>query len=124
MKTVCTDSAPQAIGPYSQAVISNNFVFLSGQIALNPEGELIEGSIEDQTHRIMENIGNILQKAGSDMSKVVKTTIFLKDIQDFAKVNEVYGSYFNEGFKPARSTVEVSALPKNVKVEIDLIAEL
>ena len=124
MEIVKTENAPEAIGPYSQAVKSGGFVFCSGQIALRADGSLVEGSVEDQTKQVMENLKAVLSEAGSDLGKVVKTTIYLNDINDFASVNEVYGSYFDGDKKPARATVEVSNLPKGVKVEIDCIAEL
>ncbi len=124
MKIVQTDNAAIAIGPYSQAVVSNGFVFCSGQIALDTNGELIKGSIQQETEQIMENLIAVLQAAGTDLSKVVKTTVYLTNINDFAEFNELYGNYFDGENKPARATVEVSNLPKGVKVEIDCIAEL
>ncbi|MDA1060695.1 MAG: RidA family protein [bacterium] len=124
MKIVKTKNAPQAIGPYSQAIISGGFVFCSGQIALRSDGSLADFGVEAQTKQVMENLNAVLIEAGSSLDKVVKTTIFLSDINDFASVNEIYGSYFKGENKPARATVEVSNLPKNVKVEIDCIAEL
>ncbi len=121
-KIIKTDAAPQAIGPYSQAVEANGFVFVSGQIPLDPKtGMVIPGDIKEQTKRVMENGKAILAAAGCGMSNVVKTTIYLKSIGDFAAVNEVYGSYFASD-PPARATVEVSRLPKDVAVEIDFIA--
>jgi len=124
MKIVQTDNAAIAIGPYSQAVVSNGFVFCSGQIALDTNGELITGSIQQETEQIMENLIAVLQAAGTDLSKVIKTTVYLTNINDFAEFNELYGNYFDGENKPARATVEVSNLPKGVKVEIDCIAEL
>ena len=124
MKIINTASAPVAIGPYSQAVKSGGFVFCSGQIPLTAGGELVEGDVKVQTRQVMENLNAVLSEAGSDFSKVVKTTIFLRDINDFADVNEVYASYFEGENKPARATVEVSRLPKDVKVEIECIAEV
>jgi len=123
MKTVInTDNAPAPIGPYSQAVAAGELVFVSGQIALNPQsGELIMGNIEDETVQVMQNIGSILKEARLDFDHIVKTSIFLKDMQDFAKVNEVYGKYFKDQF-PARETIQVAGLPKNVNVEISVIA--
>lgn len=117
-----TDKAPQAIGPYSQGVKVGNLVFFSGQIALDPAtGELVQGGIEEQAKKVMENIKGLLESQGLDFDSIVKTTIFLNDINDFGKVNEIYGSYFNEA-PPARSCVEVSRLPKDVAIEIEVIA--
>lgn len=124
MEIVKTDNAPSAVGPYSQAVKSNGFVFCSGQIALRPDGVLVDGDIKVQTIQVLENLKAVLLAAGSDLSKVVKTTIFLTDIGDFAVVNEIYGEYFVGDEKPARSTVAVNNLPKGVKVEIDCVAEV
>ena len=123
MEIIDTNKAPKAIGSYSQAVKSNGLVFCSGQIALNENGDLVDGDCSVQTEQIMNNLKNVLEEAGSSLDKVVKTTIYLADINDFSAVNEAYGSFFLEN-KPARATVEVSCLPKNVKVEIDCIAEL
>ena len=121
-KIIRASEAPQAIGPYSQAVEAGGFVFVSGQIPLDPaSGNLLQGDIKEQTRRIMENAGEILKAAGSAMSDVVKTTIYLKDMNDFAVVNEVYGSYFTSD-PPARATVEVARLPKDAVVEMDFIA--
>lgn len=121
-KNISTDKAPQAIGPYSQAVEVNGFVFCSGQIALIPETmEIKEGGVREQTEQVMQNLEVVLSEAGSDFSKVVKTTIFLKDMNDFVIVNEVYGKYFPEN-PPARATVEVARLPKDVLVEVECIA--
>ncbi|WP_029520535.1 RidA family protein [Persephonella sp. IF05-L8] len=122
MQIIETDKAPKAIGPYSQAIKYESFVFVSGQIAIDPKTqEFIGGSVEKQTERVMENIKAILEEAGLNMNHVVKTTIYLKDINDFEKVNEVYGRYFTE-HKPARATVEVSNLPKGALVEIEVVA--
>jgi|SRR6185312_13520411 len=123
MKTVInTSHAPAPIGPYSQAVIAGNLVFVSGQIAMDQaSGELIINNIEAETKQVMENIAAILKQGGIDFSAVVKTTIFLKDMQDFAKVNEVYGAYFKNQF-PARETIQVAGLPRNVNVEISVTA--
>lgn len=122
MQMINTDKAPKAIGPYSQAVKYENFLFISGQIAIDPKTqEFINGSIEEQTKRVMENIKAILEEADMGFDNVIKTTIYLKDINDFQKVNEIYGSYFKE-HKPARATVEVSNLPKGALVEIEVIA--
>lgn len=124
MEIIKTDNAPAAIGPYSQAVKSGGFVFCSGQIALKPDGTLVEGSVKEQATQVFENLQAVLKAAGSDLSKVVKTTLYLVDIADFVAVNEVCGTYFSSENKPARSTVAVSKLPKDAKVEIDCIAEL
>lgn len=125
MDIVSTDSAPAAIGPYSQAVISNGMVFCSGQIPLLPNGELITvDDVKIQVNQVLTNLSAVLEAAGSSLDKVVKTTIFLQDMDDFMAVNEVYGKFFISEQKPARSTVEVSRLPKGVKVEIDCIAEI
>ncbi len=121
MKVVSTKKAPAAIGPYSQGIIVNGMLYASGQIPIIPEsGEIMEGDIKVQAKRVCENIGEILKEAGSDFSKVVKTTCFLSDINDFNDFNEVYSEYFVS--KPARSCVEVSKLPKNVLVEVEIIA--
>ena len=121
MKIVSTTSAPAAIGPYSQAIVVNDMVFTSGQIALKPDGTFLEGDVEAQTTQVLENLKAVLKEAGSGLKKVVKTTIFLANMDDFAKVNEVYGAFFKE-HKPARSTVGVKTLPKNALVEIEAIA--
>jgi len=125
MKTIInTLHAPAPIGPYSQAVIAGNLLFVSGQIALNPNtGELVTGDIPSETKLVMENLKAILTAAGTDFTSVVKTTIFLKDMGNFATVNEIYGSYFSSDF-PARETVQAAALPKGVNVEISVIAAL
>ncbi|MFO0645284.1 MAG: RidA family protein [Polyangiales bacterium] len=124
IRAVQTDAAPRAIGPYSQAVIANGFVFCSGQIPLDPEtGAVVEGDVRAQTERVMKNLAAVLAAAGASFDRVVKTTIFLKDLGDFAAVNEVYGGHFT-GAVPARATVEVSRLPRDVRVEIDMVAAL
>lgn len=121
MKVVSTKKAPAAIGPYSQGIIVNGMLYASGQVPIIPEsGEIMEGDIKVQAKRVCENIGEILKEAGSDFSKVVKTTCFLSDINDFNDFNEVYSEYFVS--KPARSCVEVSRLPKDVLVEVEIIA--
>ena len=119
---VQTDSAPKAIGPYSQAIKTNGFVFASGQIPLDPATmQIVEGGIREQTERVMNNLSAVLQAAGSSLDRVVKTTVFLADLADFADMNEIYGRFFGE-VPPARSTVQVSRLPRDVRVEIDVIA--
>ncbi len=123
-ETVKSEAAPNAIGPYSQAVKGNGFVFTSGQIALDPRnGQLVGQDIKTQTRRAMDNIKAILEAAGSSLEQVVKCTIFLKDMNDFGPMNEEYGSYFME-LPPARSTVQVAKLPRDALVEIDAIATL
>jgi 2-iminobutanoate/2-iminopropanoate deaminase len=124
IETVATDRGPKAIGPYSQAVRANGFVFLSGQIPLDPKTQqVVEGDAGVQTERVLENLKAVVEAAGSSIQHVVKTTVFLADMNDFAAMNEVYSRYFVT-HPPARSTVEVSRLPRNVRVEIDLIALL
>jgi len=120
-KIISTKNAPEAIGPYSQAVVVDGVLYSSGQIALNSSGELIKGGIKEQTRQVLENLKAVLEEAGASLDSVVKTTIFLDDMEDFQAVNEVYGEYFGSN-RPARSTVAVDRLPKDVKVEIDLIA--
>jgi 2-iminobutanoate/2-iminopropanoate deaminase len=120
---IATQDAPAAIGPYSQAVQSGGFLFLSGQIPLDPAtGELVTGSIEEETHRVMKNLHGVLSAAGVGFEHVLKTTIYLTDLADFTKVGGVYATYF-QNQPPARATVQVSALPKGARVEIDAIAE-
>lgn len=124
MKQVITDKAPQAIGPYSQAIVTGGMVYASGQIAINPEtGDIVEGGIEAQTHQVLKNVSNILAAAGSSMNRVVKTTVFMADMADFATVNNIYATYFSEPY-PARSAVAVKSLPKNVLIEIEVVAEI
>jgi 2-iminobutanoate/2-iminopropanoate deaminase len=124
MKTISTSRAPQAIGPYSQAIVSNGFAFLSGQIALDPEtGQVAEPDVEAQTRRVLNNIKAILEACGSSLTLVVKTTVFMKDLAEFSRMNETYATFFPD-HPPARSTVEVSRLPRDVRVEIDCIAAL
>ena len=119
-----TSKAPAPIGPYNQAIISNNMVFISGQIPLNPEtNELVSGDIATETHQVMRNLNAILEEAGINFNHVVKTSIFLSDISLFSTVNEIYGAYFS-GDYPARETVAVKGLPKNVNVEISMIASI
>ena len=121
-KIVSTDHAPKAIGPYSQAVVSKGFAFLSGQIPLDPAtNQLVEGGIAAQTARVLDNLKCVLEACGSSLGQVVKTTVFLQDMGEFARMNEVYGHYFPEN-PPARATVEAARLPREVRVEIDCIA--
>lgn len=119
--TVQTTEAPQALGPYSQAVVQGDWIFVSGQIPLTKEGELISGGIEEQTHQVLRNVQAILTQAGSSLDHVVKCTLFIRNMDHFATINEVYGQYFST-HRPARSTVEVSRLPKDVGIEIEVIA--
>lgn len=123
MKSIVqTDKAPAAIGPYSQAVKAGGFVFLSGQVALDPaSGQVVEGDVRAQTERVMKNLQAVLAAAGSSLAAVVKATVFLADMNDFAAMNEVYGRFFSSD-PPARATVQAARLPKDVQVEIDLIA--
>lgn len=121
MKTVSTTNAPAAIGPYAQGIIVNNMFYSSGQIPLTAAGELVEGDIKDQTNQVFENLKAVLAAAGSSLDQVVKTTVFMKDMNDFVEMNEVYASHFG-AHTPARSAVEVARLPKDVKVEIEVIA--
>jgi 2-iminobutanoate/2-iminopropanoate deaminase len=121
-EAIATNNAPKAIGPYSQAIKASGFVFLSGQISLDPATQqLIDGDVSAQTERVLQNLSGILQAAGSSLAQVVKTTVFLKNMSDFAAMNEVYGRHFTQA-PPARSTVGVARLPKDVLVEIDVIA--
>jgi 2-iminobutanoate/2-iminopropanoate deaminase len=117
-----TENAPKAIGPYSQGIIANGFVFASGQIALDPAtGELNTGSVEEQAHLVLTNLKAVIEASGSSMDKVVKCTVFLEDMDDYGTVNAIYGEYFNAPY-PARAAVQVARLPKDVKVEIEAIA--
>ncbi len=121
-KIISSAAAPKAIGPYSQAVVINGMAYLSGQIPLDPAtSQLIEGGIEQQTERVLENLKAVLEAAGASLGSVVKTTVFLKDMAEFPKMNEVYSRYFPEN-PPARSTVQAAKLPRDVNVEIDCIA--
>ena len=122
-KQISTTKAPQAIGPYSQAIVANGMLYVSGQIPVNPATGEVSSDISEQTKQSMENIKAILEEAGTNFSKVVRCGIFIKNMDDFVKINEVYGSYFIEPY-PARATVEVSRLPKDVLVEIDAIVLL
>ena len=122
-KIINTNKAPLPVGPYNQAVMAKNTLYISGQVALNPtNNELIQGSIDEESHQIMKNIESILKEAGLDFKNVVRSKIYLTDMSNFSKVNEVYGSYFEKGHEPARTTIEVSGLPLGVDVEIDMIA--
>lgn len=124
-RTVATDKAPAAIGPYAQANIYGNMVFTSGQIPLDPaSGEIAGTTIEEQTRQVLTNVKNLIEASGSSMDKVLKTTVFIKNMDDFAKMNEVYAEFFPKGFYPSRSAVEVARLPKDVLVEIETIAYL
>jgi 2-iminobutanoate/2-iminopropanoate deaminase len=121
-KPISTNAAPAAIGPYCQAIQAGGFLFLSGQIPLDPaSGQIVEGDIEAQTERVIQNLTAVLAAAGAGLDKVVKTTVFLKDMNDFARMNAVYGKHFPAP-APARSTVEAARLPRDVRVEIDVIA--
>jgi 2-iminobutanoate/2-iminopropanoate deaminase len=121
MQKIQTDTAPTAIGPYSQAIVFENLIFTSGQIALTPSGKMKNESIETETRQVLENLKNVLAAADSDFSRVIKTTIFLRDINDFEKVNIIYAEFFGES-KPARETVAVKDLPKNARIEISAIS--
>ncbi len=122
IETIATDRAPKALGPYSQALKAGGFIWCSGQIPINPETNSVEAtSIEDQTRQSISNLANVLEKAGSSLSRVVKTTVFISDMNDFAALNAVYAELFGDT-KPARSCVQVSRLPKDVKVEIECVA--
>lgn len=122
MKTkIETNKAPKVIGPYSQAIVVGNLVFTSGQIYMTLEGKLLEGTIEEQTHQVMKNLQAVLEEAGVNFENVIKTTIYVIDMSDYSKINEVYGSYFKDNY-PARETVAVAALPAGAKVEISMIA--
>ena len=122
-KIISTPSAPGAIGPYNQGVVFNGLLYASGQIAIDPEtGTILSGDIAAETDRVMKNLKAILAAAGMNFENVVKTSIFIADMNDFAAINKVYGSYFDEATAPARETVEVACLPKNVNVEISMIA--
>jgi len=121
-RAVSTEKAPKAIGPYSQAIVAGDLVFTSGQVPLDPQTQqMVQGDVRAQTERVMENLGAVLESAGASFAQVVKATIFLADLNDFATVNEVYGKRF-QGAPPARSTVQVAGLPKGARVEIDLVA--
>ena len=124
-KIITSKNAPSPIGPYNQAVIANGFMYISGQVGMNPKtGKIIKDSISDETDQVMKNLSSILNEASISFENVVKTTIFLSDMNDFSLVNEVYGKYFDEDTAPARETVQVSKLPLGVNVEISMIALL
>ncbi|MCM8901562.1 RidA family protein [Caldicoprobacter algeriensis] len=121
-KAVHTDKAPAAIGPYSQAIDTGALIYTSGQIPIDPStGQVVSGGIKEQTAQVLENLKNVLEAAGSSMEKVIKTTVFMKDLSDFSAMNEVYAKYFSEPY-PARSCVEVNRLPKDVLIEIEAVA--
>ncbi|SKC64729.1 RidA family protein [Maledivibacter halophilus] len=122
LKIVHTDKAPAAVGPYSQGVSAGNLLFVSGQMPFNTEtGEMVRGNVEDETRQCLENVKAILEEAGTSLENVVKATVFIRDMDQFDRINKVYGEYFND-HKPARACVEVSRLPKDVNVEIEMIA--
>ena len=123
MKPVATSKAPAAIGPYSQAIVIGSMVYTSGQMPLTPEGTMVEGGIREQTHQVFRNLQAVLAEAGCTLNDVVKATVFIKDMGQFAEVNEIYAEYFGD-HKPARSTVEVARLPKDALIEIELVARL
>lgn len=123
MKHISTNNAPAAIGPYSQAIVTGNILFCSGQIPINPETGNIPEGVEAQAEQALTNVKNLIEAAGSSIDNVVKTTVFIKDMNDFAKINEIYAKYFTEPF-PARSCVEVARLPKDVLLEVEAIVEL
>ncbi|WP_377887152.1 RidA family protein [Alkalihalobacillus sp. R86527] len=121
MKKIFTQEAPEAIGPYSQGIIVNNLFYSSGQIPLTPEGTMIGEGIEEQTHQVFANVKAVLDEAGSSLEDVVKTTVYIKDMDQFSAINDIYGEYFSE-HQPARSCVEVARLPKDALVEMEVIA--
>lgn len=121
-KVVSSEKAPKAIGPYSQAIASGKFVFCSGQIAMDAGGKMAEGDVKAQTKKVLENLRAVLEASGSSLEKVVKTTVYLKDMNDFPAMNEAYAEFFRED-PPARATVQVARLPKDALVEIDAVAE-
>lgn len=123
MKIINTKNAPEALGPYSHATVVNNLVYTSGQIPLTLDGTIVSDDVQEQTKQVLENLRVVLQEAGSDLDSVVKATIFIADMNDFQKINEVYGQYFDQ-HQPARSCVEVARLPKDVQVEIEVISEI
>ena len=122
IQTVSTDKAPRILGPYSQAILANGLVFLSGQVAINPNtNEFIGGSIEEQTRLVINNLAAVIQAVGSNLNKALKTTVFLKDLADFEAMNKIYSEFFPD-HKPARSTIQVARLPKDALIEIEMIA--
>lgn len=121
MRAISTDKAPAAIGPYSQGIIVNNLFYSSGQIPLTAEGNMVSGGVQEQTHQVFHNLQAVLEEAGASLDTVVKATVFIKSMEDFGAINEVYGEYFSD-HKPARSCVEVARLPKDALVEIEVIA--
>jgi 2-iminobutanoate/2-iminopropanoate deaminase len=122
MESIQTDHAPQAIGPYSQAIKANGFIFASGQIPLDPATmQIIDGGVQEQTERVLDNLKAVLEAAGSSLDRVVKTTVYLADMNEFAAMNEIYARYFG-ATKPARATVQVARLPRDVRIEIDVVA--
>ncbi len=124
-KRVQTQHAPAAMGPYSQGIIDGNIVYTAGQVALDPQtGKLVDGGIDEQTHRVLDNLSAVLAAAGTTMQSVVKTTVFLSDMGNFAAMNAIYGKYFSPDMPPARSTVQVAALPLGALVEIECIATI
>ena len=124
MKAIHSDKAPQAVGPYSQAIVAGNLVFASGQLPIDPAtGQFAEGGLAEQTRQSLTNVSQVLAAAGTDLSHVVKTTVFLSDMANFGAMNEVYATFFNQPY-PARSAVAVKTLPKDVMVEIEVVAEL
>ena len=123
MKTINTNKAPEALGPYSHAMVVNNLVFTSGQIPLDTGGNIVSDDVKEQTKHVLDNLSVVLEEAGSDLNSVVQATIFIFDMNEFQQMNEVYGSYFSE-HQPARSCVEVARLPKDVKVEIEVVGKV
>jgi 2-iminobutanoate/2-iminopropanoate deaminase len=121
MNVIQTQNAPAAIGPYSQGIVVNNIFYSSGQIPLTAEGQMVTGDIKDQTHQVFKNLQALLEAAGASFDTVIKATVFIKNMDDFAAINEVYGQYFNS-HKPARSCVEVAKLPKDALIEIEVVA--
>ncbi len=123
MKYILTDKAPKAVGPYSQAIVSNGLVFCSGQIGIDPKTNELVDDIEDQTRQVLKNLSEVLQASGSSLEQVVKTTVYLADIKDYVTMNEIYGQYFSK-HKPARAAFAVSHLPKDALIEIEVVAEI
>jgi 2-iminobutanoate/2-iminopropanoate deaminase len=121
MKIIQTSAAPAAIGPYSQGIVVNNLFYSSGQIPLTADGQMVTGDVKTQTHQVFKNLQAVLESAGASFETVVKATVFIKNMEDFTEINEVYGQYFNS-HKPARSTVEVARLPKDALIEIEVVA--